>query len=91
MLVATCALTAAAFGRLPIPPHVRPAVFFYTCVDFLILLSVARDLIVERRVHRVYLGALPAFIVCQAVVVYTVSNNSPYWLDIAHAILDYSD
>jgi hypothetical protein len=88
MLVATCALTAAAFGRLPIPPHVRPAVFFYTCVDLLILLAVTRDWIVDRRIHRVYLYALPAFIVCQVVVVHTVYHHSPYWLTIAHTILN---
>jgi hypothetical protein len=88
MLVATCALTAAAFGRFPIPPHVRSAVFFYACVDLLIFLGVARDLIVDRRVHQVYLYALPAFVICQGVVVYTVYHHSPYWLRLAHPILD---
>jgi hypothetical protein len=87
MLVATCALTAAAFGRLPIPPHMRPAVFFYGCVDLLILLGVTRDLIVDRRIHRVYVYALPAFVICQVVVVYTVYSHSPYWLNIARTIL----
>jgi hypothetical protein len=88
MLVATCALTAAAFGRLPIPPHVPPAVFFYTCVDLLILLGVARDLVVDRCIHPVYRWALPAFLVCQVVVVYTVYHHSPYWLNIAQTILN---
>jgi hypothetical protein len=88
MLIATCALTAAAFGRFPIPPHVRPAVFFYAAVDLLILLGMARDLTVTKHAHPVYLYALAAFVVCQTVVVHAVYHHSPSWLRIAHAILD---
>ena len=47
----------------------------------------ARDLIVNRHVHRVYVYALPALIVGQTVVMYSVVHNSPYWLKIANAIL----
>jgi uncharacterized membrane protein YeiH len=53
----------------------------------LILLGVVRDLIVNRRVHVVYQYALPAFIVAQTFVMYTVITNAPYWLKIANAIL----
>jgi hypothetical protein len=88
MLVATCALTSAAFGRLPTPFHLRPAVFFYSCVDVLILLGLARDWIVHRRIHPVYLGALPASILCQIAVVHAIYSHSPTWLRIAHAILN---
>jgi hypothetical protein len=35
--------------------------------------------------HRAYLYALPAFIVGQTVVIYTVMHNSPYWLKVANA------
>jgi len=62
-------------------------VVFYAGVDSLIVLGLARDLIVNRRVHPVYLYALPAFIVGQTVVMYTVVHNSPYWLKIADALL----
>jgi hypothetical protein len=85
MLVATCALTAAAFGRFP--ASILPGYLFYAGVDLLILLGIARDLIVNRSVHRVYLFALPAFILGQAVVTYIAYHNSPFWLRIAHAIL----
>jgi hypothetical protein len=85
LLIASCALTAAAFGRFP--PHLLPPVVFYSGVDLLILLGVARDLIVNRRIHRVYLYALPAFILGQTVVMYTVTHELPYWLKIANAIL----
>ncbi len=80
ILVASCALTAAAFGRFP--PHLPPPVVFYAGVDVLILPGVARDLIVNRHIHRVYLYALPAFILGQTVVMYMDAHNSPQWLKI---------
>ena len=85
ILIASCALTAAGFGRFP--PHILPPILFYGGVDALILLGAARDLIVIRRIHPVYLYGLPAFIFGQIVVMYTFMHNSPYWLKIAHAIL----
>jgi hypothetical protein len=85
MLVATCALTAAGFGRFP--ERILPSHFFYVGVDLLILLGIARDLIVNRTVHRVYLFALPLFIFGQTIVTYIAYHNVPFWLRIAHAIL----
>jgi hypothetical protein len=81
MMVATCALTAASFGRL------LPNEYFYSGVDLLIVLGVIRDLIVNGRVHQVYLYVLPIFIVDQTVVTYTVVHQLSYWQKIAHAIL----
>ena len=75
ILCATCALTAAGFGRFPIIP--RGA--FYLGVDALILLGVIRDLMVNRSVHRVYRYALPLFMVGQAFVIYTIVKQLPYW------------
>jgi hypothetical protein len=85
MLLATCALTAAAFGRFP--EQILPYPWFYSGVDLLILLGVAHDLIVNRRVHKVYLYGLPAFVLCQAIVTYTFFTNAPWWMKIANAIL----
>jgi len=85
MLVATCALTAAGFGRFP--ERILPGYLFYVGVDLLILLGVARDLIVNRTVHRVYLFVLPLFILGQTIVTYIAYHNVPFWLRIAHAIL----
>ena len=85
MLIATCALTAAAFGRFP--ARLLPHQFFYSGVDVLILVGVVRDLIVTGRVHRVYLYVLPAFIVGQSIVSYTVFHHLPYWQKIAHTML----
>jgi hypothetical protein len=87
MLIATCVLTAAGFGRFP--ESLLPSYLFYGGVDALILLGVARDLAVDRRVHPVYLVALPALLVGQTVVTYTALHNVPSWLRIAHAIVGH--
>jgi hypothetical protein len=83
MLVATCALTDAAFGRFPW----LPLVFAPAGLDTLILFGVVRDLIVDRRVHKVYLYALPALIVCQVVAMQTFVHQSAWWLRIAIPLL----
>jgi len=85
VFVATCALTAAAFGRFP--AWLLPPVFFYAGVDALVPLGFARDLVVDRRVHPVYRWVLLGFLAGQAVVMYTVVNDLPYWRAIGHALL----
>jgi hypothetical protein len=85
VLIATCVLTAAAFGRLP--TSMLSPIAFYPCVDVLILLGVARDLVVNRRVHRVYLYALPPIAVVQFAVVYTVTTTPAWWVRIASAVV----
>ena len=85
MLLATCALTSAAFGRFP--PQVMPRHWFFIGVDLLVALGVLRDLIVSRRIHRVYLVGLPAFVLCQSVVMFILMSHSPEWARIANAIL----
>jgi hypothetical protein len=85
MLMASCALTAAAFGRFP--SFLIPQNWFYAGVDALILLAVLRDLIVTKRVHPVYLYGLPLMMLGQIAVIYMFVHSSPEWLRIAHAIL----
>jgi hypothetical protein len=84
MLVATCALTAAAFGRFPAP---LGEAWFYSGVDLLIFFGVLRDVIVTRRVHPVYRYALPALIFGQFIAMHLFLTASPRWLVIADAIL----
>lgn len=84
-LMACCALTAAAFGRFP-PPFVASGTL-YLGVDILILLGVGHDLIVDRRIHPVYLYGLPAFVACQVFVLYTVRHHSAWWLKTARLVL----
>jgi len=85
VLIATCALTAAAFGRFP--PSVLNPNFFYAGVDLLIILGACRDWIVAKKVHSVYLYALPILVIGQTAVIYTINHQLSYWLRIAHAIL----
>lgn len=85
MLVATCVLTAAGFGRFP--ERILPSYLFYSGVDVLILLGVARDLWVDGTVHRVYRYVLPVFVVGQTVVTYAVFHKLEYWRRIGHWLL----
>lgn len=97
--LACCALTAAAFGRF-LPSLLSPTTTsslttiafrgwatLYAGVDVLVVIAVARDQIVNRRVHSVYFYGLPTFIVCQALVLYTVVHRSAWWMKTAQTIL----
>jgi hypothetical protein len=83
MLIASCALLDAAFGRFP----ELPLVYSPAGVDALICLGVIRDLIVERRVHKVYLYALPIMIVCQIAATETFVHASPWWMNVANRMV----
>jgi hypothetical protein len=83
ILVASCGLTDAAFGRFPL----LPLAFSPGGVDALIFLGILRDLIVDRRVHKVYLYAFPLLILFQIFCVQTYLHASPWWVHIASAIL----
>jgi hypothetical protein len=79
MFMATCALTAAAFGRIPALDH---ADWFYVGVDSLIAIVAVRDFIVDRQVHPVLAFGLPSMIVGQiAVASFRWSN---WWVTFAH-------
>lgn len=86
MLVATCALTAAAFGRMN-SLHAIPALGFYFGVDALILLGTVRDLVVNRRIHAVYLAAIPLVMPAQAAAVYIAGHNSAFWLRLMNRMI----
>ena len=86
MLIATCVLTTAAFARFP-GIGLPMLGWTYVCVDSLIALGVVRDLIVNRRIHQVYLYALPVLIVAQSTALQLFRAAPPQWLKITHAIL----
>jgi hypothetical protein len=75
LLVASAGLTAAAFVRFP--PVFHPWPYYYVGVDALIFLAVVRDLVIDRRIHPVYLAALPTFIFAQLVVMDTIRH---FWV-----------
>jgi phosphoglycerol transferase MdoB-like AlkP superfamily enzyme len=83
IFIATSALLAAAFGRLP---YLDDHSFFYAGVDAVILLGVVRDLLVNRRVHTIYRIALPVLIVLQTCAVYLAFSAPSWWARLAHAI-----
>jgi hypothetical protein len=85
ILLATCDITAAGFGRFPF--HFPPPLLFYYGVDALMLLGVVRDVIVNRRIHKVYLYTLPALAACQWVVVYVFLHQPALWMKISRALL----
>ena len=78
MWMATAALTAAAFGRMPAFDH---AEWFYAGVDALILIGAIRDRVVLGLVHPVYKYGIPAMISGQLLAAYV--RGSGWWLGIA--------
>jgi hypothetical protein len=98
-LMATCALTAAAFGRFPQlspsmgPNHTVAALGFriwlalYAGVDLLIAIAALRDLLVTRRIHPAYLYGLPAFVLGQAAALYALMHHPAWWLKTARLVL----
>lgn len=86
ILIATCVLTGAAFARFP-GMGISKIAWIYACVDALIFLGVLRDLIVSKRIHQVYLYALPVLIVTQTIAVHLFLTAPPQWVRITNAIL----
>lgn len=84
IFIATCCLLDAAFGRNDFLFNTN---LFVVCLDLVIALGMVRDLLVNRRIHRVYLTALPLLAVAQTIVIYTWRSESHWWLNIAHRIL----
>jgi FtsH-binding integral membrane protein len=84
MFVGTCGLMDAPANRFD---FVFDHHLFLLCVDLLIALGVVRDLVVDRRVHKLYLYALPAVIVGQNLAMYMWRINPAWWRTITHAIL----
>lgn len=84
IFIATCGLLDAAFGRID---FLFDHNLFVLCVDLVIALGIARDLLVNRRIHRVYLTALPLLAIAQTFVIYTWRSGAHWWLSIARGIL----
>ena len=84
MLIASCMLTGAATARL-----VGLTSQYYP-VDALVLLGVLRDVLINKRVHPVYLYGLPVLIVTQTVAMKLFLLAPPWWVSITDAILRIS-
>ena len=86
VFIATCQLMDAAIGRFD---FMFNHALFFPAVDCLIMLGMVRDWVVDKRVHKVYLYALPAMIVLQSFATYTWRVNPGWWAGITHAILGF--
>jgi hypothetical protein len=84
MLIATCALTGAAFGRMP---TMHAPLYFYSGVDGLILLGVLRDLAVSHRIHSVYMIAIPLLVAGQTAAAQVFLHRTSFWISIAHRLV----
>lgn len=84
MLLATCALTGAAFGRMP---TMHAPLSFCGGVDALILLGAFRDLAVNRRIHAVYTISIPLLVAGQTAAAQIFLHRAAFWIRIAHGLL----
>ncbi len=84
VFLATCALMDAGFGRSDFWFNHN---IFFVGSDLLILAGMARDLIVDGRVHKVYRYALPVLVVGQTLTVWVWRANPVWWQSVTHAIL----
>jgi hypothetical protein len=83
--IASCGLIGAAFGR--VPALVAPHNLSYVCVDAVICLGMVRDLLVDRRIHRLYFIALPALAIAQYGIVYMITTPPHWWVVAAHNLM----
>jgi hypothetical protein len=84
MVLATCGLLDAAFGRYD---YLFNHSVFFLCVDAVMLLGVARDLLVDGRVHKVYLYGIAAVVVGQSVTIYLWRGAPGWWVSMCKEIL----
>jgi hypothetical protein len=84
VFIATCVLMDAAIGRFDFWYNHS---LFYAGLDFLIVLGIVRDCVVDGRVHKVYLYALPPMVLLQSLAIYAWRVNPAWWQGITHAIL----
>jgi hypothetical protein len=74
-----------SLGRFP--TGLIPHYWFYAGVDSLILLGVLRDLLVMKRIHRVYLYALPLLVLGQTAIIHVFVTSWPPWIRMARMLL----
>jgi hypothetical protein len=86
VFVATCLLMDAAIARFD---FMFEHALFYPAVDCLILLGMGRDWLVDKRVHKVYLYALPWLVVVQSLSVYAWKIDPKWWKGITQAIMGW--
>jgi hypothetical protein len=86
VFIASCLLMDAPFGRFD---FMFDHNLFYLGLDCLIVLGMVRDRVVDKRVQKVYLYALPSLIVVQSLAVYLWRIDPKWWQGITAAIMDW--
>jgi hypothetical protein len=84
LFLATCSLMDAPVGRFD---FIFNHNLYYLCLDLLMGLGIIRDLIVDRRVSKVYLYALPVAVVGQNLAIYLWRVDPAWWRGVTHAII----
>ena len=84
VFLATSQMMQAAFVRLP---YIGQHSLFFPALDVLIVVGMMRDLVVDRRINRVYVYVFPAMIVLQAWATYLARVNPSWWQAATHAVL----
>jgi hypothetical protein len=84
VFMASCQLMQAAFVRFH---YIGYHDLFYPALDVLIVAGVLRDLVVDRRVGKVYLYVFPAMLVLQAFASYLERGNPSWWQATTRTIL----
>jgi hypothetical protein len=84
LVLATCGLLDAAFGRFD---YLFNHNLFMVCVDAVMLLGVARDLLVDGRVHKVYFYGIPVLVIGQNLAMYLWRAAPGWWLSSCKEIL----
>ena len=84
VFVASCTLMDAPLDRFDFWFYNNLA---YPTLDLLIVLGMLRDWVVDGRVHKVYLYALPFLIVAQSLAMYAWKINPRWWQVVTRAIL----
>jgi hypothetical protein len=84
MVLATCELVGAAFARFDFLFNHN---VFFLCADAVMLLGVARDLLVDGRVHKVYLYGIAALVVGENVAIYLWRGAPGWWVSMCKEIL----
>jgi hypothetical protein len=85
MLLASCALTGAAFGRFP--EWLVPNRCFYVAVEMLVIVIILLDWLNTRRVHPVFCYGWPSLAAIHAAAMWLFIAAPPAWVAITHAIL----
>jgi len=86
VFIATCQLMDAAIGRFDFMFNHN---LFFPALDCLIAFGMVRDWVVDKRVHKVYLYALPSLIVVQSLAIYAWRINPKWWQAITQAIMGW--